>query len=119
MRWIAGAPVDGYEPKTRVIFQFHGCHRHGCVKCFRIPNNREKLVAKNGLKDRSRDEAFHATAERTRALRAAGYHVIEKRKVISMLFSTISNLPRQNATERGHARSDLRKRACSDFGEPW
>ena len=22
--------VDGYEPKTRTIFQYHGCKWHGC-----------------------------------------------------------------------------------------
>jgi len=24
-RWISGAPVDGYHPKTKTIFQYHGC----------------------------------------------------------------------------------------------
>ena len=26
--------VDGYEPKTNTVYQFHGCHWHGhiCLK---------------------------------------------------------------------------------------
>ena len=29
-RWIAEAPVDGNEPSTKTVFQYHGCHFHGC-----------------------------------------------------------------------------------------
>jgi len=29
-RAIAGALVDGYEPITKTVFQYHGCHWHGC-----------------------------------------------------------------------------------------
>jgi len=29
-RVIAGALVDGYEPTTKTVFQYHECHWHGC-----------------------------------------------------------------------------------------
>ena len=30
-RVIKGHPVDGYQPETKTVFQFHGCHWHGCI----------------------------------------------------------------------------------------
>ena len=33
-RWILGAPVDGYDPKSGAVFQYHGCWWHGCRRCF-------------------------------------------------------------------------------------
>ena len=33
-RWIERAPVDGYNPETKTVFQYHGCYWHGCKKCF-------------------------------------------------------------------------------------
>ena len=29
-RWVARAPVDGYDPTTKTFYQYHGCHWHGC-----------------------------------------------------------------------------------------
>ena len=56
----------------RTSFQYHGCHWHGCRKCY--PNDRNKIIARN---NQTREDRFKATVERTEALRAAGYHVIE------------------------------------------
>ena len=28
--WVEEIPVDGYEPETNTIFQYHGCKWHGC-----------------------------------------------------------------------------------------
>ena len=71
-RWVERAPVDGYNHETRTVFQYHGCHWHGCRKCY--PNDRNKIIAHN---NQTREDRFKATVERTKALRAAGYHVIE------------------------------------------
>ena len=71
-RWVERAPVDGYNHETRTVFQYHGCHWHGCRKCY--PNDRNKIVAHN---NQTREDRFKATVERTEALRAAGYQVIE------------------------------------------
>ena len=35
-RWIIEAPVDGYDPTTKTVSQYHGCHRHGCHWCFHM-----------------------------------------------------------------------------------
>ena len=71
-RWVERAPVDGYNHETRTVFQYHGCHWHGCRKCY--PNDRDKVIAHN---HQTREDRFKATVKRTKALRAASYYVIE------------------------------------------
>jgi len=71
-RWILNAPVDGYNHETKTVFQYHGCHWHGCRKCF--PYDRNRIIARN---NQTREERFKVTVECTKALRAAGYQVIE------------------------------------------
>ena len=71
-RWVERAPVDGYNHETKTVFQYHGCHWHGCRKCF--PHDRNRIITHN---NQTREDRFKATVERTRKLRAAGYRVIE------------------------------------------
>ena len=66
-RWIYGAPVDRYRPKTKTVFQYHGCPWHGCRRCF--PQERERIIGKG---DKTLEERFKATTERTPELRKAG-----------------------------------------------
>ena len=33
-RYIFDVPVHGYHPETHTVFQYHGCHWHGCPKCY-------------------------------------------------------------------------------------
>ena len=70
-RYILGAPVDGYAPKPETIFQYHGCFWHGCRRCF--PDRNTKICH-----GKSREQLFIETLQRTKRLREAGYHVIEK-----------------------------------------
>ena len=71
-RWIKGAPVDGYDPRTRTIYQYHGCPWHGCRTCF--PQGRERII---GDGNKTLEERFVATKKRTEELREAGYRVVE------------------------------------------
>ena len=71
-RWVDLAPVNGYNPETKTVFQYHGCHWHGCRKCY--SKDRDKIIAHN---DQTRKDQYIATLKRTRALRAAGYCIIE------------------------------------------
>ena len=71
-RWVERAPVDGYNHETKTVFQYHGCHWHGCRKCF--PHDRNRIITHN---NQTREDRFRATVERTQKLRAAGYRVIE------------------------------------------
>jgi len=60
-RWIAGAPVDGYDPTTKTVFQYHGCHFHGCPSHCKQDNARE---------------LFQKTQERDQKIRDAGYNLV-------------------------------------------
>ena len=71
-RYVERAPVDGYNHETKTVFQYHGCHWHGCRKCF--PHDRNRIITHN---NQTREDRFKATVERTQKLRAAGYRVIE------------------------------------------
>ena len=64
--------VDGYDPLTRTVYEFHGCLHHGCPRCY--PNRRAKHYA---VPDRSVEELYQATLSKRMALLRAGYTVIE------------------------------------------
>jgi len=66
--------VDGYEEATRTVFEYHGCYFHGCKKCF--PQQRHKQ--RNCHPDRTVEEVYQATLQKTAYLRECGYTVIEK-----------------------------------------
>ena len=66
--------VDGYNPETKTVYEFHGCFYHACVHCF--PNQRHRKH--NCHPDRTMSEIYEATCKKTRQLRNAGYKVIEK-----------------------------------------
>ena len=41
---VAGHAVDGFCLEANTVFQFHGCHWHGCPKCYPSPAQRQKKV---------------------------------------------------------------------------
>ncbi|KAK3753686.1 hypothetical protein QZH41_013132, partial [Actinostola sp. cb2023] len=68
---ILGAKVDGYDSKTRTVYQFHGCFWHACSTCF--PNAQmfhPKLRQKMG-------DVRNATEHRTQRMREWGFKVVE------------------------------------------
>ncbi|CAH3144229.1 unnamed protein product [Porites evermanni] len=64
--------VDGYDPLTRTVYEFHGYLYHGCPRCY--PNRSVKHYA---VPDRSVEELYQATLSKRMALLRAGYTVIE------------------------------------------
>ena len=64
--------VDGYDPLTCTVYEFHGCLYHGCSRCY--PSRRAKHYA---VPDRSVEELYQATLSKRMALLRAGYTVIE------------------------------------------
>ena len=64
--------VDGYDPVTRTIYEFHGCLYHGCPCCY--PNRQAKHYA---TPDRSVEELYQATLNKRMAMLRAGYTVVE------------------------------------------
>ena len=65
--------VDGYDPITKTVHEFHGCEFHGCKRC--KPNGRHKNTFHHP--DRTVEELYRATLRKTDLLQAAGYTVIE------------------------------------------
>ena len=80
-RSILGYKVDGYCPESKTIFEYNGCHWHGCPNCFTSLEKRAEVVgkARNGHKI-TREDAYQNTLRRTDFLRRNGYTVIERWK---------------------------------------
>ena len=78
-RYILGAPVDGYHPETKTIFQFHGCFWHGCRKCYPDASQRKEVVRRDCQgRAITRKIAYGLSLMRTKQLRDVGYTVVEK-----------------------------------------
>ena len=95
-RWIERAPVDGYNPETKTVFQYHGCYWHGCRKCF--PYDRERII---DHKDKTREDLFKATKRRIGYLRKAGYRVVEA--WACEVWEILDELPRTQTKSYPHA----------------
>lgn len=65
--------VDGYDPITKTVYEFHGCEYHGWRKC--KPNNRQSKTFHHP--DRTVEDIYQATQTKTDLLEKAGYTVIE------------------------------------------
>ena len=64
--------VDGFDPFTKTVYEFHGCEFHGCIKC--RPRNRQLKPWHHP--DRTIDEVYKCTLKKTEMLHQAGYKVI-------------------------------------------
>ena len=73
-RWINEAPVDGYDPTTRTVFQFHGCIWHGCRACY--PENRDGYP-EGRESGKTIEQSYTATVQKVAELRRVGYNVVE------------------------------------------
>ena len=62
-------PVDGYEPKSNTIFQYHGCKWHGCP-C-------QKRKERNSLEEeRSAEQRYAKTIELEKKMKEQGFKII-------------------------------------------
>ena len=66
--------VDGYDSKSKTVFEFQGCEFHGCPKC--KPRGRHLIPFHHP--DRSIDEIYQVTQKKVELLKQAGFNVIEK-----------------------------------------
>ena len=64
--------VDGYDPLTRTVYEFHGCLYHGCPRCYPVRDAKHYATP-----DRTVEELYKATLSKRMALLRAGYTVIE------------------------------------------
>ena len=78
-RYIFDVPVDGYHPETHTVFQYHGCHWHGCRQCYPDAAQRNEVVRRDKQgRPITRKIAYGLTLMRTKHLRESGYTVVEK-----------------------------------------
>lgn len=63
--------VDGFDPQTLTVYEFHGCLWHGCKKCY--PYSRNSL-RHNVTPDCISEEKYQATSAKTVELTLAGYN---------------------------------------------
>ena len=62
-------PVDGYEPKSNTIFQYHGCKWHGCP-C-------QKRKERNSLEEeKSADQRYAKTIELEKKMKEQGFKIV-------------------------------------------
>ena len=64
--------VDGYDPVTRTVYEFHGCLYHGCRKCYPLRD-----IKHYASPDRTIEELYQATLAKRMALLRAGFKVLE------------------------------------------
>ena len=64
--------VDGFDFTTNTVYEFHGCFWHGCPRCY--PIRHESHLRHY---DRTMQDVYETTQQRTQQLRELGYRVIE------------------------------------------
>jgi len=67
---VCGAKVEGFNPETNTVYQYHGCFWHGCPKCY----NEETI---NNVNHESMGDLYQKTMERCKQIIGAGYTLIE------------------------------------------
>ena len=77
-RVIAGHVVDGYHPESKTVFQYHGCHFHGCPQCFPSKEEREVVICRQKKRNVivTREKEYETTLRRNEAIIAAGYNLV-------------------------------------------
>ena len=67
-------PVDGYEPKSNTIFQYHGCKWHGCPCQKRKERNslEEALIAE----ERFAEQRYAKTIELEKKMKEQGFKIV-------------------------------------------
>ena len=65
-------PVDGYEPESNTIFQYHGCKWHGCP-CRKEGNSlEEERIAE----ERSAEQRYAKTIELEKKMKEQGFKIV-------------------------------------------
>ena len=68
---VANNLVDGYDPTTQTVYEFHGCLWHGCPDCFPVQRDRYPICHT----DRTLQEVYEATLRKHDLLQQRGYHL--------------------------------------------
>ena len=103
-RYIFNVPVDGYHPETHTVFQYYGCHWHGCPKCYHTEAQQNEVVNRDKKgKAITRKVAYELTLARTKFLRDSGYTVVEKWEHEAPAPGTNTRCPEKQTATYPHA----------------
>ncbi|XP_060855012.1 uncharacterized protein LOC132932655 [Metopolophium dirhodum] len=69
---IAGAKVDGFDNKSKTVYQYNGCFWHGCTKCYK---DRETI---NNINHETMEDLYQKTIDRSTTIKNAGYNLVEQ-----------------------------------------
>ena len=116
-RWIVGGPVDDYEPTTKTVFQYHGCHFHGCPAHCKQGNARVLLRKTQQQDQKIRDAGYNLVV--VWECKAPGYKAIaHKQKTeiyIHMLLCTTMRLILTNLKAIGQQKTSHTKMCTYKF----
>ena len=77
--------MDRFSQETNKVFQFHGCHQHGCPRCSPALKQQKEVVAfekmKKGHRKLTREMQFARTLQRRQVILDEGFR---KRKLSDM-----------------------------------
>ena len=69
-------PVDGYEPESNTIFQYHGCKWHGC-SCQKSGSSEQSSKERNSLEEeRSAEQRYAKTIELEKKMKKQGFKIV-------------------------------------------
>jgi hypothetical protein len=68
---LANMRVDGFDLKTKTVYEFYGCYYHACLKCYPNRYNLHPLFKQTYL------HVYALTREREQRLRKLGYSIIK------------------------------------------
>jgi len=66
--------VDGYDEKTKTVYEFNGCYWHGCIKC----SKGEKNNYFNVNTGKTFGELYEKSQEKKKYIIGQGYNYVEK-----------------------------------------
>ena len=62
----------GFDPETRFVYQYHGCHWEGCIVCFAGVRQRKTIVRENV----TYKQHIKNNLEREAKIREAGFNLV-------------------------------------------
>ena len=69
--WAEDIPVDGYEPESNTIFQYHGCKWHGCP-CQKSGSSEQSSKERNSLEE----ERYSKTIDLEKKMKEQEFNLI-------------------------------------------
>ena len=77
--------VDGYDPKTRTVYEFNGCYFHGCSDCRK---DQDDLGKERKMHTETKEKYLHLKGYHMRIIWEHSFKLQEKSDVKQAVYST-------------------------------